>query len=837
MPSAISRKFRRFFVVAGLLIVALLIAPFFVDISIYKTQIEQHVEDATGRKLTIGSISASFFPWVGVELENVHLANREGFAVRDFASVESLEVKLALLPLLSKSIEVEDFEVTAPTVYLERRRDGQTNWDDLVSSDHYRADHLEEAEEAVPDSEIADATTEGDTPPAPPPAVQILAALQAESLSLSEGHVTWADGDAEPLVFSELDLELNDVQLERPVSVKLDGKLSGNHFTVDVMVGPLGDLSKINLAELSLQGSVKAKKVKLKSFRSMLPDWPELLGDIEHAHLGLSASIEQRPDGLRLGEGEVVLNSLINMKSTWQVDMAKSDTLKVHRANLMVNGREVLVARGSVKKVTTRPFFQLHVDSEPLEHDWLSGFIPGLNKLYAEHPLPWQQVKFSSLLAGNSKQLEIRDMQLLLDQELLQVSGAVVYGTPDIRLRIAANELHLDPWLPKIVEEKEVSFSDAVSLNIVSDAWASVEGGKAVDKEILEPDLRFLKPWRVTAKVQMDRLYLRGLELGNFTANINGSRGRFDLNPLRFNLAGGSVIEKARLNVAAYPARWKESAHITNVKIGPLLKAFAGMDMFEGELSMDTNLRARGLTGAAMKSLSGGGNVMVRNGKIRGFDLAGVIRKFTNPAAATGPEETDFSQLSGSFSVKKGVAKNQDLFMASPLLRVTGGGTVNLVNKTLDYHVKPRVVGTLMGQGDSAPVRRGLIVPLHISGPFESLRVKPEITASAIIENAPLLLEKGGVGKVLGSILGGNTPANQDAPADQAGEAPVVEESAERKLLRGLGAILGGSVPERQNAPVDSPVDPPADQVNEQPVAEESPEKQFLKGIGGILGF
>ena len=827
MPSAISRKFRRFFVAVGLLIAVLLIAPFFVDVSTYKTEIEQHVEDATGRKLVIGSISASFFPWIGVELEGVHLANREGFAARDFASVESLEVKLALLPLLSKSIEVKSFEMTAPTVYLERHRDGQTNWGDLVSSDSYKVDYPEK--------------TEVDAPPAapatlsPPPVIQVLSALQAESLSFTEGGLIWVDGDAEPLVFSELNMELSDVQLERPVSVKLDGKLSGNAFVLDAMVGPLGDLSKVELADLAVQGSIRAEKIRLESFRSMLPDWPELLGKIENASVGLNASIEQRPDGSRLGEGELVLNSLINMKSTWKVNMEESDRLEVRRANLAVNGKEVLVARGSVKKVTTEPFFQLHVDSEPLERSWLSGFIPELNRLYAEHLSPWKQVKFSSLLAGNSKQLEIRDMQLLLNQELLQVSGAVVYATPDIRLRIAANELHMDPWLPQALEKREMLPLEAGSLDIVPEAWASVENGTATDKEAVEPDLRFLKPWRVTAKVQMDRLYLRGLELGNFTANINGSRGRFDLNPLRFNLAGGSVIERARLNVATYPARWKESVHITNVKVGPLLKAFAGTDMLEGELSMDTNLRARGVTSAAMKSLSGGGNVMVRNGKIRGFDLAGVIRKFTNPAAVTGPEETDFSQLSGSFSVKKGVVNNQDLFIASPLLRVTGSGTVSLVDKTLDYHVKPRVVGTLIGQGDSGPVRRGLIVPLHISGPLESPHVKPEITAEAVIENAPLLLEKGGVGEVLGNILGGGTPVeNQSAPADQGATPPTAEESPERKLLKGLGAILGGGMPDQQS----TPAEPSANQPSEQPVVpEETPEKKLLKGIGGILGF
>ncbi|ATX82443.1 AsmA family protein [Mariprofundus ferrinatatus] len=772
MTTAVTKTVRYSLIILGLLIVALLVAPFFIDVNTYKTQIEQGVEDATGRKLTIGTISASLFPWIGVELEDVHLANRDGFAARDFASVQKLNVKLALLPLLSKNIEIKHFEITSPNVYLERHKDGQTNWGDLVAS---------EASSGAAPADSAEMAT------ADAPASPALAALQAESLTLTDGEFTWADAESDPVVLSALNVELNDVQLERPVGVKVSGKLSGNAFDVDATVGPLGDLAKLDPVQLPVQGQIKADKVELKAFKELIKEWPEQLGDINSASIGLNAKMEQRPDGLRLGEGEVVLNSLLNIKLGWKVDMAKPDTLEVRRAALAVNGKDLLEARGSVNRLTTEPAFQLRVDGQPLERSWLAAFAPELNSLYAGHPSPWKQIKFGTLLAGDAKQVEIRDMQLMLDQELVQISGAVVYAVPDIRLRIATRALHMDPWLPQPKEEQAASGGVAAG-GPASPAAAGKVATKAAEKPAEEPDLRFLKPWRVTAKVQADTLYLRGLQMGNFNVNINGSGGQFDLNPLRFNLAGGSVTETASLNAAAFPASWKESVHITDVQVGPLLKALADMDMLEGKLSMDTNLKATGLTPAAMKTLNGGGNVLMGNGKIKGFDIAGAIRKFTNPMAAMGPKETDFSQLSGSFTVDNGIATNQDLFMASPLLRVTGNGTVDLVRKLLDYHIKPRVVGTLIGQGDSAAVRRGLTVPLHITGPFDAPSVKPEISASTIIENAPALLNKGKVGGALGKILGGGAPANQDAPADQPAPPP---ESPEKKLLKGLGGAFG----------------------------------------------
>ena len=61
----------------ALLMVVLVVTPFFIDLNSYKLKITEAVEDATGRVLQIGEIDASLFPWVGIRLEDVRLANRD----------------------------------------------------------------------------------------------------------------------------------------------------------------------------------------------------------------------------------------------------------------------------------------------------------------------------------------------------------------------------------------------------------------------------------------------------------------------------------------------------------------------------------------------------------------------------------------------------------------------------------------------------------------------------------------------------------------------------------------------------------------------------------------
>ena len=757
MSRGIAKTVRYSLVIIGLLIVGLLAAPFFINVNTYKGEIEQVVEGATGRKLVIGNISASLFPWLGVELDHVTLANRKGFGGHDFISVEKLHVKLALIPLLSKKVEIKNFEVVAPKVYLERHSNGENNWSDLLSS---------QSVSPAGGGKVAGHGSGG----------LALAALQAKSLSLTNGELVWINGAAKPVDLTALNVAFNDVQLKRPVAVKVSGKLDGNAFDLDANIGPVGDLMQLKPLNLPVQGKLKAEHISLQPFAGMIGGWPAALGDVGKAAVSVTASFEQRPDGLRLGEGLLALDAAHKLDINWKMEMPGMNEIKLQRAALTVDGKSVLDMNGHIKRLGSQPVFELHLQSQPIERTWLTAFVPALQDMYAANPAAWKQISFNTLLVGDTGHVDIQDLQLMLDQDELKASGAVAFAGPDIRLRINGQQLHLDPWLPQSKAKNTTA-----SMSVITTAVAA--------EAAVEPDLRFLKPWRVTAQINVGKLYLRGLEMSHFAVAINGANGRFDLNPMSFNLARGKVVEKASINVAAYPASWTESVHVTGVQVGPLLQSLAGMDMLSGMMDMDTRLRATGLTQAAIKTLKGRGNVLLSNGKIKGYDIAGAIRKFLNPgAAAAGPQSTDFTKLSGSFDVVNGIATNNDLFMTSPLLRITGNGTVNLVGKVLDYHLKPIVVGTLKGQGDNV-LRRGLSIPLHITGPFATPTVRPEINAKTLLDNAPALLNKAHIGGALGAMLngkGGNTqPAGKNKPSAQ-------PATPAKKLMKDLGGLLQG---------------------------------------------
>lgn len=99
-----------------------------IDFNAYRDNIVKIVRSATGRELTIGDIQVkpSFNPVI--EVKNVTFSNAEWAKEPLMASVESVDLGFAILPLLHKSFEIDTFTLGNAVINLEESADGQTNW-------------------------------------------------------------------------------------------------------------------------------------------------------------------------------------------------------------------------------------------------------------------------------------------------------------------------------------------------------------------------------------------------------------------------------------------------------------------------------------------------------------------------------------------------------------------------------------------------------------------------------------------------------------------------------------------------------------------------------------
>lgn len=756
-------------IVLALLVAALLTAPLFLDVNDYKPTIVQKLEQASGRAVEIGHIRASLFPWVGLSLADVRIGNPPGFSAEPMLAVRDVDVRVALLPLLRKQVEIKSLKLTGPQLRLERNTQGMGNWQQPAAG----------APSSAPGRGAA---TEKRTPAVSP----MWAAITAEMLRLKEGEILWLDAlRGAQITLSEVNLAADQLSLERPVQLKLSALVDGGRFSVDARLGPLGSLTGIDASTLPLQAHVQADSLQIKT---LMPYLPAQLVAFQGMTADLDGQFEQRPDGLRLSAGEASLHGNLVYTTHWRMEMPKPERLEVSDLRLGINGTEVVSAAGTVLQPLAQANYQLRIQSADLRREEVAAWFPALQDMYGNHPQPWRRMKLALLVSGDSKRVEMRDLQLMLDDDLVHSSGGFEFaGTPRLRLRIAAKALHLDPWLPQPSSESHGveapvptpppariigGGEQTVAIVPVQDAVVppariqaggqpvrldnTPAGGVVVAESNPEPDLRFLSDWRIDVNGQVEDAFWHGLDMRLVRFNLTGVKGTLVLDPLQFEVAGGQVRETASLSLRSMPARWQESVNIRGVRLGPLLAAFAASDFLDGVLDMQTELAGQGLLpDSAIAGLSGRGQVVVRDGRIKGVDIPGTLRQLNLLGQVQGAKSTDFTQLSGSFSLHKGVAHNDDLFMASPLFRLTGQGDVDLAGKTLDFHVKPRLVGTLVGQGDTAAVRKGLSVPLHILGPFASPKVSVEVDVKSLMENVDTIRDvlKGGQGEEKGKAI------------------------------------------------------------------------------------
>src|SRR5262245_46268731 len=120
------------FVIAG---VALVVG---VNPNNFKKEISQLVENQTGRQLIIkGNISLSYFPWIGVRMTDVALSNPAKFpAQQNFAHADEADINVRMLPLFTGNVEVGKIVLRNLNLSLIKQKNGQNNWQDLMSRDN-----------------------------------------------------------------------------------------------------------------------------------------------------------------------------------------------------------------------------------------------------------------------------------------------------------------------------------------------------------------------------------------------------------------------------------------------------------------------------------------------------------------------------------------------------------------------------------------------------------------------------------------------------------------------------------------------------------------------------
>lgn len=241
-------------------------------------------------------------------------------------------------------------------------------------------------------------------------------------------------------------------------------------------------------------------------------------------------------------------------------------------------------------------------------------------------------------------------------------------------------------------------------------------------------DLSGLRGLRAEGKLAIGALQVQGLKLAELQAQLRVADGRADLAPHSAKLYEGTLQGALTLHANGNRVAMKET--LANVAIGPLVKDLMARDALEGRGDVTLDVTAAGASVNAMKkALAGSARVELRDGAVKGFNLTEALRKtraaFGSKSAqqqsADTSQRTDFSAMSASFVIRNGVARNDDLEVKAPLIRLGGAGDIDIGNAQLNYLAKATVVATAKGQGGAdLDHLAGLTIPVKLTGPFDA---------------------------------------------------------------------------------------------------------------------
>lgn len=647
-------------VLAVLIVIAALVLPRVIDPNNYRDDIARLVKEKTGRDLTIaGGIGWSVFPWLGVEIGSVRLSNAKGFGEEPFAVIDSAQVRVKLLPLLRKEIEMSTVVLDGLQLRLAKDKGGRTNWDDLMQPAAAKPAKPEKSAEAG-----------GGLP---------VAALAIGGVSINNARVLWEDQAAGVTQrIEDFDLETGAIEPGQPVAVTLSlshwgGKPElASQLTLSAVVALAESLKQVTVSDLKL--GVEAQGESLPGGRL-------------RADLGAQAALDLDKQTLNLTD------------------------LAVNAMGLSLRGQVQGTGIGGDK-----PQFAgtLKVD-EFVPRDVLRTLGQALPAVSDATVLGKADAAFAFKATADSANLS--DLKLRLDDSSITGSlGISNFAKPATTFKLALDAIDLDRYLPP-QKPGETKAAPAPAAPTPADATAGAAGLLPVDTLRglnLNGTLKIgkLKAYQmhstditvtVAAKDGLVRVHPAGAKMyegsynGNVTLDVRGKEPRIAMDEKLTGVQIGPLLTDMT-----------GDAKITGkADIAVKLNA-AGNDPDAMRRTMNGNASFSFLDGT-VKGMNVLGEIRRAYALVRG-----------KPAPATGaPNQTDFSALTGTAAITNGLVRNDDLLVKSPVMQLAGKGTANLVNEQLDYGVTANLVDVLEGEGELT----GRAIPVRITGTFSAPKV------------------------------------------------------------------------------------------------------------------
>ena len=241
------------------IVAAAVAVPFIVPTERIKQELISATNDATGRQLAIdGDFSLSIFPTLGLTASKVTFSNANGAQSPNMAAIDSLVIKLNILPLLTGNVQVDEFVLTKPVINLEVDKNGKGNWVfETAKSDKAKAAEPATDEKTAPNLGISD--------------------LNLGDVRIVDGTVSYSDQKSGSKIdLKDVNVKLVLLGLDQPFEAQGSAVWNGEQTDLDLNVGALRAI--LENRETTITVKVASKNLNLQFEGSVKTTKPLVMG-------------------------------------------------------------------------------------------------------------------------------------------------------------------------------------------------------------------------------------------------------------------------------------------------------------------------------------------------------------------------------------------------------------------------------------------------------------------------------------------------------------------------------------------------------------------------------
>jgi len=655
-----------------IVIAAAVVLPYFISLDHYKGMVEEKLEETLGRDCSLGTLRVTILPFLGVKIHDLVISNPPGYSQTPLLSLQTLKVRVKIIPLLFGKKEIAGLTLSHPQVAIEKDPQGRLN-----------IPFMEETGTSNRKGTLKSGAVKTDESKA-------LQDLSLSKASIRDGKFIYLDRTTAPPRRTEIeriDFDLRDLSLDKKIRYKLSLHWSPGEVTLDGWAGPLG--KTFDIKHIPVEGRFRADFPKLDSLMKRLQG--EGTGAMEGS-LKADLNFEGDTGSTLTTQGEILLKNL---------SVGEKGERTIEDLDIRLRP-EATLSQGAEQLQLTAT---LLLDKTPLQ---INGLFRDLQRR------PVGKLTLSSPQGIDLEQLGPKFPALRQAVNMkgkLDLTGDLIVpgqGTPLLSLN--ANSPRMDIALVQKKKGKKQQ--------------TPPQKTKTVTKQAPQRS-----PLDARGKLTVKEGTFEGNAFNNLICQGEMQAGEVKITRFSFDAFKGTLQGNATINMAREPAPYRIRTKVTGVDANALLSTFTSWKrMMKGTFNGEISLGGTGLSlDSLKKNLAGDGSIHVTEGELTWVNLIGRIVQALG-GKGWGKEKTTFEDLTGNFTVHNGRITFPNLIISHEDVDIRLFGDIGLdstVKIEGEAHLPRSVTGDLSGKGWRffSDNQGRLTIPFNLKGDVKDPKV------------------------------------------------------------------------------------------------------------------